>query len=286
MASEITITLAGSESEAQFSGSNAWLRNDGAATVYAAKTAGVTAGADGTVAVPAGGSAPVYGANGRVFLLGTGSVQLIGSDYSTNPFKTATSSGGSGVDDVARAAVNAHAGNAEVHVTADEKAAWNGKADASDIPTALPANGGNAATVGGYAAEDFVLSAHDNASNQIQIPDNVDVPLWISGNAKLYTRYYSNQFNTGLTNIPGGDSNDWVWYYTDGLNIIATANMSKKVWISAVINQEFRGWTQINSTDADTLDGKHASEFVMHSAYDELAARVAALEAKTQTEGT
>ena len=286
MASEITVTLSGSESEAQFSGANAWLRNDGAATIYAAKTSGVTAGAAGVVAVPAGGSAPVYGANGRVFLLGTGSVQLIGSDYSTNPFKTATSSGGSGVDDVARAAVNAHAGNAEVHVTADEKAAWNGKADASDIPTALPANGGNAATVGGYAAEDFVLSAHDNASNQIQIPDNVDVPLWISGNAKLYTRYYSNQLNTGLTNIPGGDPNDWVWYYTDGLNIIATGNLSKKVWISAVINQEFRGWTQINSTDADTLDGKHASEFGMHSAYDELAARVAALEAKTQTEGT
>ena len=286
MASEITVTLSGSESEAQFNGANAWLRNDGAATIYAAKAAGVTAGAAGVVAVPAGGSAPVYGANGRVFLLGTGSVQLIGSDYSTNPFKTATSSGGSGVDDVARAAVNAHAGNAEVHVTADEKAAWNGKADASDIPTALPANGGNAATVGGYAAEDFVLSAHDNASNQIQIPDNVDIPVWIANNAKLYTRYYSNQFNTGLTNIPGGDSNDWVWYYTDGLNIIATGNLSKKVWISAVINQEFRGWTQINSTDADTLDGKHASEFVMHSAYDELAARVAALEAKTQTEGT
>ena len=286
MASEITITLSGSESEAQFSGANAWLRNDGAATIYAAKAAGVTAGAAGVVAVPAGGSAPVYGANGRVFLLGTGSVQLIGSDYSTNPFKTATSSGGSGVDEVARAAVNAHAGNAEVHVTAAEKSAWNGKAKLSDIPTSLPADGGNADTVGGFSAEDFVLSAHDNASNQIQIPDNVDVPLWISGNAKLYTRYYSNQFNTGLTNIPGGDSNDWVWYYTDGLNIIATANMSKKVWISAVINQEFRGWTQINSTDADTLDGKHASEFVMHSAYDELAARVAALEAKTQTEGT
>ena len=286
MASEITVTLSGSESEAQFSGANAWLRNDGAATVYAAKAAGVTAGADGVVAVPAGGSAPVYGANGRVFLTGTGSVQLIGSDYSTNPFKTSTATGGSAVDEVARAAVNTHAGNAEVHVTADEKAAWSAKADASDIPTALPANGGNADTVGGFSAEDFVLSANDNASNQIQIPDNVDIPVWIANNAKLYTRYYSNVDNTGLTNIPGGDSNDWVWYYTDGLNIIATANMSKKVWISAVINQEFRGWTQINSTDADTLDGKHASEFVMHSAYDELAARVAALEAKTQTEGT
>ena len=123
--SELTITLAGSEEKAEFSGGNAWLRNDGTDTVYAAKSAGVTAGADGVVAIPAGHSAPVYGANGTVFLLGTGSVQLIGSDYSTNPFKTSAQSGGSGADSVARAAISAHAGNTDIHVTAAEKAAWN-----------------------------------------------------------------------------------------------------------------------------------------------------------------
>ena len=120
-----TLALTGSEEKAEFSGSNAWLRNDSTDTVYAAKSAGVTAGADGVVAVPAGQSAPVYGANGTVFLLGTGSVQLIGSDYSTNPFKTSAQSGGSGADSVARAAISAHAGNTDIHVTAAEKAAWN-----------------------------------------------------------------------------------------------------------------------------------------------------------------
>ena len=45
MASEITVTLSGSESDAQFNEANAWLRNNVAATIYAAKTAGVTAGA-------------------------------------------------------------------------------------------------------------------------------------------------------------------------------------------------------------------------------------------------
>ena len=123
--SELTITLAGSEEKAEFAGGNAWLRNDGTDTIYAAKSAGVTAGADGVVAIPAGESAPVYGANGTVFLLGTGSVQLIGSDYSTNPFKTSAQSGGSGADSVARAAISAHAGNTDIHVTAAEKAAWN-----------------------------------------------------------------------------------------------------------------------------------------------------------------
>ncbi len=84
---EKTITLSGAETKIEYGGgANAWLRNDGTATVYAARTAGIVAGADGVVSIPAGQSAPVYGANGAVYLLGTGSVMLVGSDYSTNPF--------------------------------------------------------------------------------------------------------------------------------------------------------------------------------------------------------
>ncbi len=121
-----TIALTGAEIRADYSGgTNAWLRNDGTATVYASGAPGISAGADGTVSIPAGQSVGVYGANGTVYLKGTGSVQLIGSDYSTNPFKTSAQSGGSGADSVARAAIEAHAGNADIHVTADEKAYWN-----------------------------------------------------------------------------------------------------------------------------------------------------------------
>lgn len=133
----MTISLAGSEVKAEFSGVNAWLRNDGADVIYAAAKPGITAGADGVVAIPAGQSAPIYGANGTVWLLGTGSVQLIGSDYSTNPFKTSAQAGGSGADDVARAAISAHSGNADIHVTATEKAAWDGKADKTYVDEAL-----------------------------------------------------------------------------------------------------------------------------------------------------
>ena len=100
--SEKTIALTGAETEVHFSGGNAWLRNDGAAVVYAAKTAGVAGGADGVISIPAGGSAPVYGANGTVFLLGAGEVLLIGSDYATNPF--VGDSFGGGADIVANAA--------------------------------------------------------------------------------------------------------------------------------------------------------------------------------------
>ena len=121
-----TIALSGAEIRVNYSGgTNAWLRNDGTATVYASTAPGVTACADGVVSIPAGQAAAIYGACGAVYLLGTGSVQLVGSDYTACPFKTSAQSGGSGADSVARAAIEAHAGNADIHVTADEKAYWN-----------------------------------------------------------------------------------------------------------------------------------------------------------------
>jgi hypothetical protein len=122
-----TIALSGAEIRADYSGgTNAWLRNDGTATVYASTAPGVTAGADGVVSIPAGQAVRIDGACRTVYLLGTtGSVQLVGSDYTACPFKTSAQGGGSGADSVARAAIEAHAGNADIHVTADEKAYWN-----------------------------------------------------------------------------------------------------------------------------------------------------------------
>lgn len=120
-----TIVLTGEEIRADYSGgTNAWLRNDGTATVYASTAPAVTPGADGVVSIPAGQAAAIYGVCGGVYLLGTGSVQLVGSDYTACPFKT-SAQGGSGADDVARAAIEAHAADADIHVTADEKAYWN-----------------------------------------------------------------------------------------------------------------------------------------------------------------
>ena len=104
-----TITLTGAETRAVYlGGSNAWLRNDGTDVIYAAAVPGITAGSDGVVSIPAGQAAAIYGACGSVYLLGTGSVQLVGSDYTACPFKTSAQSGGSGADEVARAAINQH----------------------------------------------------------------------------------------------------------------------------------------------------------------------------------
>ncbi len=89
-----TIALSGAEIRADYSGgTNAWLRNDGVVTVYASAAPGVTAGADGVVSIPAGQAAAVYDAYGTVYLLGTGSVQLVGSDYTACPFKSTVTLG-------------------------------------------------------------------------------------------------------------------------------------------------------------------------------------------------
>ena len=128
-----TITLTGAEIRADYSGgTNAWLRNDGTATVYASTAPAVTPGADGVVSIPAGQAAAIYGACGAVYLLGTGSVMLVGSDYTACPFKT-SAQGGSGADDVARAAIEAHAADTDIHVTADEKAYWNTLSGKNDL---------------------------------------------------------------------------------------------------------------------------------------------------------
>ncbi len=61
---------------------------------------------------------------------------------------------------------NEHIGDTEIHVTADEKSSWNGKADLSDIPAipaSLPANGGNADTVDGKHAADFAAANHTHS---------------------------------------------------------------------------------------------------------------------------
>ena len=164
-----TITLTGTEIRAGYSGgANAWLRNDGADVIYAAAVPGITVGSDGVVSIPAGQSAPVYGAYGTVYLLGTGSVQLIGSDYSTNPFKTSAQSGGSGADSVARAAITAHVANTEIHVTAAQKSAWDGLSNPNlliNYDFAINQRGNSDYNSNGYAVDGWKLQINGSGNS-------------------------------------------------------------------------------------------------------------------------
>ena len=136
-----TINLTGAElTVTGLDGSHAHIRNDGAEVIYAAKTAGITTGADGVLGIPAGQAATVYGISGTVYMLGTGSAQIISNDYSELPFKTSATSGGSGADEVARAAISSHAGNADIHVSAADKSEWDEKVSCSIVGEILVFN--------------------------------------------------------------------------------------------------------------------------------------------------
>ena len=115
------------------------------------------------------------------------------------------------------------------------------KADITDFPASLPANGGNADTVDNFHADDFVNA---NDRDQIQIPNNVDVPVWIHTYGKRFQRYMTNGFNIGLTNVPD-NSTDYVWYWYDGMNIFARVYNAGKYYICDVINGAFSGWKDV-----------------------------------------
>ncbi len=127
-----TIALTGTEiAVTGLAGLNAAIRNDGADVIYAANQPGITPGADEVLSIPAGGAAVLHSIFGTVYLYGTGSVMMITSDYGDNPFDT-SAQGGSRADEHARAAINEHAGDTGIHVTADEKSSWNGKTTISE----------------------------------------------------------------------------------------------------------------------------------------------------------
>ena len=102
-------------------------------------------------------------------------------------------------------------------------------------------DGGNADTLDNLHAADFVNA---NDRDQIQIPSNVDVPVWISTKGKRFQRYMTNSGNSGLTNVPN-NSTDYVWYWYDGLNIFAREWNAGKYYICDMINGGFSGWKDV-----------------------------------------
>lgn len=227
-----TIALTGDEARVDYGGgTNVWLRNDGTDAIYASTSPGITAGADGTASIPAGQAMRIDGTCGTVYLLGTGSVQLVGSDYTACPFKTSAQSGGSGADDVARAAIEAHAGNADIHVTADEKANW-----LKWIPRDIDIIG-----------DSTFESPYESYINDTEA---VDLGIVTQNNGSYWHILY-------LRALPG------MGY---GLQIAMPLN--KEAGMPCYRKSEGAVWGNwrnfADGGNAETLDGKHASDFAQY----------------------
>lgn len=98
-----TVTLSGAEvCVTGLGGQNAIVKNLSSGAVFASAGTGVDQGADGVAEIPAGSGEVLLDVNGTVYLKGTGSVQVTGTNYATPNFKQPSSgtSGGGSVSDV------------------------------------------------------------------------------------------------------------------------------------------------------------------------------------------
>lgn len=136
-----TITSTEGVNEVDFGSSASrfyWFQNIGTTAVHVSGNADIVAGADGVAELAAGDSVCIETLGGKVYVLGAGKVQIHNTGDKFCPFKNAPAQSGGGTID------------AYTKTESDAKYAQK-----TDIPSSLPANGGNADTVDGLHANDF-----------------------------------------------------------------------------------------------------------------------------------
>ncbi len=133
-----TAALSGTEKAVEFATAYNYfyIKNDSPDTVYVSMSPNITAGADGIFAVDAGGScgtAHGYPAT-KLYLLGTGSVQVCGTGSADNPFKPASRGGdGKNADKASSYVLNGAADYPLIALSLYGKSAQDG-APAPDAP--------------------------------------------------------------------------------------------------------------------------------------------------------
>ncbi len=165
MADYKTVVLTGEEVCVTLAGFHCHLRNLSESMIYASTRPGIVPDADGVLGVPAGAVDTLHDTCGKVYLKGSGKVQLVGSDYADGCLGGAEGNGN--IDSAVAAAVAKIVANAPedfdtlkeisdwIYSHSDSAAAMNSeistlktsKADKTEIPTKLPADGGNADTL-------------------------------------------------------------------------------------------------------------------------------------------
>ena len=118
-----------------------WILNTGSSTVYASTKSTFTAGDDGVVSLGPNESRRLETNNDTIYILGEGQVEIHNQRDGICSFKQAPTSSGSG-----------GGGTIDAYSKTESDAKY---AQKTDIPTSLPANGGNADTVDGLHANDF-----------------------------------------------------------------------------------------------------------------------------------
>ena len=163
-----------------------WILNTGLSTIYASTKSAFTAGDDGVVSLGPKESRRLETNNDTIYILGEGQVEIHNQRDGICSFKQAPTSSGSG-----------GGGTIDAYSKTESDAKY---AQKTDIPTTLPANGGNADTVGGKVPEkifyDNGLATDLNSATKsgcyATSPDTLNAPFsswWL-----VDTTNYNNQF--------------------------------------------------------------------------------------------
>lgn len=176
-----------------------WFINKGTTTVHVSGNADISADADGVAELAAGGSVCIETLGGKVYILGEGTVEIHNTGDKFCPFKLApvgNGGGGSAVD---------------AYTKAESDARYPLK---TAIPTSLPANGGNSATVNGHTVNaDVPANAKftDTVQNLTPYAKKTEIPTSLpanGGTAALVTSLrheisYNDIFSTTLASTHG-----------------------------------------------------------------------------------
>lgn len=153
-----------------------WILNTGLSTVYASTKSTFTAGDDGVVSLGPKESRRLETNNDTIYILGRGQVEIHNQRDGICSFKQAPTSSGSG-----------GGGTIDAYSKTESDAKY---AQKTDIPTSLPANGGNADTVDGYHIDNIIHVAGSIPPNYftefLRINDDTNsIECWNTSNLKV-----------------------------------------------------------------------------------------------------
>ncbi len=217
-----TITSTEDVNEVDFGSSASrfyWFHNIGTTTVHVSANADIVAGADGVAELAAGDSVCIETLGGKVYVLGEGKVEIHNTGDKFPPFRNAPAAGGGG-------------GNSYSKSESDAKYAQK-----TDIPSSLPANGGNADTVGGVGI-----------ANLRQITQTVlnTLPAVPNGEGD-----YLVNCDTSDTTFPywyGYLSIRYGSYTGEYVAIFRTTGNDNKVYYNTYLTNHWSGWQEISAT--------------------------------------
>lgn len=200
-----------------------WFQNIGTTTVHVSANADIVAGADGVAELAAGGVTCIETTEGKVYVLGAGKVQIhnVGDKFCP-VFKRAPAQSGGG------------SGTGDGYTKSESDARY---AQKSDIPSSLPANGGNADTVGGVGIANLRQITQTVINTLPAVPSGEDDFLVNCDTSDTTFPYWY-----GYLSIRYGS------YTGEYVAIFRTTGNDNKVYYNTYLTNHWSGWQELSAT--------------------------------------